>query len=379
MTIDLGINQGTFCSPKAIEVLRTYTDQMSLRQYSESDNRELLDVIAELNDVRQENVYVDNGSGPILRTALYQLIKKRTESSVQGILKYLLFKKLSVPLVTPRFTYKKVPPNAAKVGIPVDYIPTGPEVNFQLDVRDVRAAIERHDRDCIVYIVNPNNPTGNLLLEHDEIAELVAAYPATTFWIDEVYHEYIDPERYRSVAHLVTRHDNLIVSRSMSFAYGLASLRIGYLMGAPKYIEMMEKQTVPWRIGKLQQEIAVASFKDDEFLPWMRDMNVRERGRLRRALEAYDNIEVFPSDANFLFCRFRDGRTSRPFADKFLDLGLKIKREDPHGGYRFDEYFRVSVGIPEENTRFIELLDDALAVYSDHTPLSEDERARLVG
>jgi histidinol-phosphate aminotransferase len=123
--------------------------------------------------------------------------------------------------------------------------------------------------------------------------------------------------------------------------------------------------------------MAKASFLDEEFLPWLREHTDKERERLREALEAYDNIEVFPSQVNFLFCRFRDGRTSRPFADKLAELGVLIKREEAHSGFRFDEFFRVSVGIPEENDRFIEILDEALGVYSDHEPL--ERKIQLVG
>ncbi len=370
MTIDLSINQGTHCSPKGIEVLRTYKDNTSLREYTDPENRDLIETLARLNSVRVENVYVDNGTGPILRTALYEILRQRTQSSLKGIVKYLLFKKLDTPLITPQFTYKKIPPNAAKNGIPVAYIPLGPENKFRINPADVSTAIAQNG-DGIVYIVNPNNPTGNILLSHDEIATLVAKHPDTLFWIDEVYHEYVDPQDYQSVSHLVRRHDNLIVSRSFSFAWGLASLRIGFFMADPKWVQLMEKTTVPYRIGKLQQEVALACVNDEEFLPWLREFVGEERTRLTEALEAYDNIEVFPSAVNYLFCRFKDGRSSLPFADKLRELGILIKRETPHGGMRFEEYFRVSVGLKEENDVFIAKLDEALSVFEDHTPLNK--------
>lgn len=367
MAIDLSINQGTHCSPKAIDVLRTYEDNTSLREYTDPENRDLLEALARYNQVRVENIYIDNGTGPILRTALYEILRQRTQSSIKGIVKYLLFKKLDTPLITPRFTYKKIPPNAAKNGIPVAYIPLGPETNFRIDPADVSEAIAKNG-DGIVYIVNPNNPTGNLLLTHDEIATLVAKHPDSLFWIDEVYHEYLDPADYQSVAHLVRRFDNLIVSRSFSFAWGLASLRIGFFMADPKWVQLIEKTTVPYRIGKLQQEVALASIGDEAFLPWLREFVGKERTRLTEALESYPNIEVFPSSVNYLFCRFKDGRSSLPFSDKLRELGLLIKRETPHGGMRFEEYFRVSVGLEHENTAFIDALDEALSVYEDHTP-----------
>lgn len=370
MTIDLSINQGTHCSPKAIDVLRTYEDNSSLREYTDPENRELLETLARVNDVRVENVYIDNGTGPILRTALYEILRQRTQSSLKGIVKYLLFKKLDTPLITPQFTYKKIPPNAAKNGIPVAYIPLGPDTNFRINPTDVSTAISQYG-DGIVYIVNPNNPTGNILLSHDEIATLVAKHPDSLFWIDEAYHEYLEPENYQSVAHLVRRHDNLIVSRSFSFAWGLASLRIGFFIADPKWVQLMEKTTVPYRIGKLQQEVALASVTDDEFLPWLRTYVGVERERLTKALEAYPNVEVFPSEVNYLFCRFKDGRSSLPFADKLRELGILIKRETPHGGMRFEEFFRVSVGLAEENDVFIAKLDDALSVFDDHVSLKK--------
>lgn len=377
MPIDMSINQGTHCSPKAIEVLQSFDTNTSLREYSDPENRDLLETIARCNDVRAENVCVENGSGPILRTLLYEIIRQRTQSSVGGVMKYLLFKKLSVPVITTKFTYKKIAPYAAKNGVPVDYIITSPEDNFRLDPADISDAIEKQDCDPIVYIVNPNNPTGNIQLSHEQIKSLVERHPDTLFWIDEVYYEYVDPADYHSVASLVTRYDNIIVSRSMSFAYGLAGLRIGYFMADTKWVQLMKKQRTSYTIGDLQARMAKASFLDEDFLPWLREHTNSERARLAEALEAYDNIEVFPSQVNFLFCRFKDGRTSRPFADKLAEMGVLIKREEAHSGFRFDEFFRVSVGIPEENDRFIEILDEALGVYSDHEPL--ERKIQLVG
>jgi len=377
MPIDMSINQGTHCSPKAIEVLQSFDTNTSLREYSDPENRDLLETIARCNDVRAENVCVENGSGPILRTLLYEIIRQRTQSSVGGVMKYLLFKKLSVPVITTKFTYKKIAPYAAKNGVPVDYIITSPEDNFRLDPADISDAIEKQDCDPIVYIVNPNNPTGNIQLSHEQIKGLVERHPDTLFWIDEVYYEYVDPADYHSVASLVTRYDNIIVSRSMSFAYGLAGLRIGYFMADTKWVQLMKKQRTSYTIGDLQARMAKASFLDEDFLPWLREHTNSERARLAEALEAYDNIEVFPSQVNFLFCRFKDGRTSRPFADKLAEMGVLIKREEAHSGFRFDEFFRVSVGIPEENDRFIEILDEALGVYSDHEPL--ERKIQLVG
>ena len=377
MPIDMSINQGTHCSPKAIEVLQSFDTNTSLREYSDPENRDLLETIARCNDVRAENVCVENGSGPILRTLLYEIIRQRTQSSVGGVMKYLLFKKLSVPVITTKFTYKKIAPYAAKNGVPVDYIITSPEDNFRLDPADISDAIEKQDCDPIVYIVNPNNPTGNIQLSHEQIKGLVERHPDTLFWIDEVYYEYVDPADYHSVASLVTRYDNIIVSRSMSFAYGLAGLRIGYFMADTKWVQLMKKQRTSYTIGALQARMAKASFLDEDFLPWLREHTNSERARLAEALEAYDNIEVFPSQVNFLFCRFKDGRTSRPFADKLAEMGVLIKREEAHSGFRFDEFFRVSVGIPEENDRFIEILDEALGVYSDHEPL--ERKIQLVG
>ena len=378
MAIDLSINQGTHCSPRAIDVLRTYDDNTSLREYTDPENSDLLEALARYNQVRVENIYIDNGTGPILRTALYEILRQRTQASIKGIVKYLLFKKLDTPLITPRFTYKKIPPNAAKNGIPVAYIPLGPETNFRINPADVSDAIAKSG-DGIVYIVNPNNPTGNVLLSHDEIATLVANHPGSLFWIDEVYHEYLDPADYQSVAHLVRRFDNLIVSRSFSFAWGLASLRIGFFMADPKWVQLIEKTTVPYRIGKLQQEVALACLGDDAFLPWLREFVGKERARLTEALESYPNIEVFPSSVNYLFCRFKDGRSSLPFADKLRELGILIKRETPHGGMRFEEYFRVSVGLEHENVAFIEALDEALSVYEDHTPKAAKKSSKKKG
>lgn len=362
--LNLGLNDGTHASEAAMEVMRAFAkDRTGLRNYSTADNDPLREAIAHVDGVTPRHVYVQCGSGPILKQCVTWLIRNSITSSPRRIASYAL-RRGGYSIITPRFTYSKVPKKASGGKIRVEFVPLAAENGFTLDMKELDAAIGR--RDGLVYIANPNNPTGNVLLSRDQLEPLLQRYPDSIFWIDEAYVQYVDPAEHRYVSDLVPKYDNLFVSRTFSFAHGMAAMRIGYLLGPPTIIETFESQVVNYRIGALAEAMAVAALEDEDHLPFVRKVTAEAREQIRTGLAQRSELEAFDSTTNFILFRFRDGRNARFLAEEMKRRGILIKVFEPfvderYGIHeRYDEYFRLTVGLPAENERMVAEIIDAL-------------------
>lgn len=352
--IDMALNHGTYCSERCADVLRRHAGNISLRSYPAGDNGDLRRALAADAGVRPENVLVANGSGPLLKTCIPFLIEREIKRSAMRTLRFLL-KRTAYPIITTRLTYSKVPASGARVGLRCELLPLCPENGFALDMNMLESRLSR--QDGLVYLCNPNNPTGNVLITRQELGPLLTRFPKSLFFIDEAYVHYLEESPNTRMADLVLRHPNLMVLRSFSFAYGLASVRVGYAMGDAKVVAQMEAKMTPHRVGQLAAELAMASLQDSGHLGFVRHQTARERARLMAAIGAHRALEAYPSQTNFILCRARGAWSGATIHDALLARGVKVKAFEPFGDERYDEYFRVTVGLPAENTCFIEQLD----------------------
>ncbi|MGB1699686.1 MAG: aminotransferase class I/II-fold pyridoxal phosphate-dependent enzyme, partial [Nannocystaceae bacterium] len=277
--LNLGLNDGTYAPEASIAALQEFSSRTSLRNYTSPNNDPLREAIAEADGVKPENVYLRNGSGPILKQVIPHLVKRAIQSSPSRILRHVI-NKSGFPIITPRHTYSKVPRKAAGLGLTVEFMPLEPP-DFELDVGE----IDRHlrKRDGLVYITTPNNPTGNVLISRTEVERLARTYPRSQFWIDEAYVHYVDPATHAYCSDLVPKFNNLVVSRTFSFAYGLAGLRVGYLLAPADLVQTLESQVTDYRIGMLAERACVAGLRDDSHLPFVRE---KTREMTRKIIDA---------------------------------------------------------------------------------------------
>ncbi|WP_437299298.1 pyridoxal phosphate-dependent aminotransferase [Sorangium sp. So ce426] len=363
--IDMALNHGTYCSERCADVLRRHAGNTSLRSYPAGDNGDLRRALAADAGVRPENVLVANGSGPLLKTCIPFLIEREIRRSATRTLRFLL-KRTAYPLITTRLTYSKVPASGVRVGLRCELLPLHPENGFALDVGRLESRLSR--QDGLVYLCNPNNPTGNVLITRQELGPLLTRFPDSLFFIDEAYVHYLEESPNTRMADLVLRHPNLMVLRSFSFAYGLASVRVGYAMGDAKVVAQMEAKMTPHRVGQLAAELAMASLQDGGHLGFVRHQTARERARLMAAIGAHRALEAYPSQTNFILCRARGAWSGAKIHDALLARGVKVKAFEPFGDERYDDYFRVTVGLPAENTFFIEQLDALMSPRRREAP-----------
>ena len=357
LPLNLGLNDGTYAPQSCLDVLRRFTERTDFRNYSTPDNDPLREAIARVDQVAPENIFLHTGTGPILKQARPFLLKQRVLDSPRRILRHVV-KRDGFPIITPRFTYSKVPKKAAQGGMHVDMLPLDPGDDFRLDPSRIERRLERGAG--LVYIVNPNNPTGNVLVTREQIIPLIERFPEARFWIDEAYVQYVDPASHENFASLIPRYPNLLVSRTFSFAYGLAAVRIGYLLAKPSFVSALEGQLTNYRLGILQEQLGVAALEDPDHLPFIREQARLGREQLYAALAEFKGVQSFPSQANFVLCRFTDGRRGAELKTKLSQRGISIKIFEPANGQTYDPYFRLTLGLPAENTFLLEQMAEVL-------------------
>ena len=221
--------------------------------------------------------------------------------------------------------------------------------DFTIDMDVARAAIEQH-QPAVIFIAYPNNPTGNLF-EADAIEEIIGMAPGLVV-VDEAY----NPFAQASFMSMLPDFDQLLVMRTVS-KMGLAGLRLGVLCGRPGLIGEIDKLRLPYNINVLTQYTAEFMLNNIGFLDGQAEMIRSDREHLHRQLSLLEELEVFPSQANFILFRLKRGGASRVF-DALRSDGILIKNMDRPGPLA--DCLRVTVGTAEENQLFMQALEKAL-------------------
>jgi histidinol-phosphate aminotransferase len=171
--------------------------------------------------------------------------------------------------------------------------------------------------------------------------------------VDEAYVEYVEADDFAPATELRDTHERLAILRTFSKAYGLAALRVGYVIGTPELVHELNRLRAPFNVGTAGQVAALAALEDAAHLRTVVDATVRDRRLLASALRE-SGIAVAPSQANFLLVDV--GRPARPVYEALLRVGVIVRPMAPP----LDTWLRVTVGLPEENQRFLESLRRAL-------------------
>ncbi len=228
---------------------------------------------------------------------------------------------------------------------------TVPAKNYGHDLPGMLKAITPHTR--IVFVANPNNPTGTLA-PREEVIQFVNDVPDDVLLVmDEAYLDFLDnPLDLSPLVRLGTR-PNLMLMRTFSKIYGLAGLRIGYGIGNSEFIAALEKIRQPFNINLLAQTAALAALDDVEHIRKTRANNFAGLEFFKRAFRDL-KLEYVPSFANFILVRVGDGQ--RVF-EAMQKQGVIVR---PMAGYQLPEWIRISIGTPQENERCLAALKAAL-------------------
>jgi histidinol-phosphate aminotransferase len=206
----------------------------------------------------------------------------------------------------------------------------------------------------IVFIANPNNPTGTFNPWADVRGLLERLPPTVLVVIDEAYEEYL-PDGLRSpTPGWLAQFPNLIVSRTLSKAYGLAGLRVGYAFADRAVAEVMNRVRQPFNVNHLAMVAACAALDDDDFIARNREVNAAGLAQLAAGFERL-GLQYIPSHGNFITVRIGQG-VPRVYGE-LLAAGVIVR---PIAGYGMPEHLRITVGLAEQNARFLAELERAL-------------------
>jgi histidinol-phosphate aminotransferase len=226
-----------------------------------------------------------------------------------------------------------------------------PLKNFTHDLPALAEAVTPRTR--IIFLANPNNPTGTIFRRAEWEHFLGEVSPDVLLVVDEAYFEYVADADYPDSLCYHTADRAIITLRTFSKLYGLAGLRIGYGIGSKDLISLMQRVRQPFNVNAPAQWGALAALDDAEHVKRSLDVN-------RHGLEFLEKeftrlgLEFVPSQANFILVRV--GRGQEVF-QQLLQQGVIVR---PTAGYRFPEHVRVTVGTPEENRKFIQALEKVI-------------------
>jgi histidinol-phosphate aminotransferase len=237
------------------------------------------------------------------------------------------------------------------------HVVAAPETDLKADVDALLARVGSRTR--VVFIANPNNPTGSYL-SGDELTRLHAGLPADVLLvIDAAYAEFVAAADYAAGQELARTHPYVVMTRTFSKLFGLAALRVGWMLAGPEVIDVVNRIRGPFNVSQAGQAAAVAALEDldhqtaarahnDRWLPWL----TREIGAL--------GLVVHPSVGNFVLVDFPDepGRDAAA-ASTFLESRGIIPRAV--GGYGLPRSLRITVGLEDENRKLVAALGDLVA------------------
>ena len=226
-----------------------------------------------------------------------------------------------------------------------------PAKHYGHDLDAMRTAIRPDTR--IVWIANPNNPTGNFL-PYPEVRAFLEAVPREVVVVlDEAYNEYLPPAERVDTAAWIADFPNLVVTRTFSKIFGLAGLRVGYALASAEIADLMNRVRQPFNVNNLAIAAAIAALDDHLFVAESYELNRRGMEQLVAGLKRL-GLEHIPSHGNFVTFRAGDGAAVN---QKLLKQGVIVR---PIGGYGLPEWLRVTIGTEPENARFLEALEKAL-------------------
>ncbi len=313
-------------SPLALEAVRRSLAELA--RYPDVGALELRDALAEHHQVRRENIVCGAGSESILATILRTFLEDDDE------------------LLTSEGTFVGFYVLAQSRGVTLHTVPLR---DYAFDLEALAEAIGPHTR--LVYLANPNNPTGTIFTRA-EFGRFMQRVPEHTLVVlDEAYIDYVAPEADYPDS-LLYRFDNVLTLRTFSKSHGLAGLRLGYGLALGDLISNLMKVKLPFEPSVPAQAAGVAALADTAFLHETVRLNAAGRARLEELLRA-KGLDCAPSQANFVMFPLAGAEQADDFARHCLLRGVIVR---PLGAFRLPHCIRVSTGLPAEIEEFGEAL-----------------------
>lgn len=315
-------------SPKAISAYKNHIDEIV--RYADGSCALLRQALAAKNNIDVEKIVCGAGSDEILAflTSAFAGIDDEIIHSEHGFLMY--------------------PISAKRVGARAIAVK---EKNLKTDVEAILAAIT--PRTKIIFIANPNNPTGSYL-NKSEVEKLINAAPKNILIVlDHAYEEFAEIADYPNAIELVNKHENVVVTRTFSKIYGLASLRIGWSYSSNYIADALNKVRGPFNVGGPAQAAAIAALQDEEFFEASKNHNKKWLEILFKEFAKIPQIKAYPSIANFILLDFTTAKNCEEANKKLLEQGIILREMSAYG---LPNCLRMTIGKEEENLAALQVL-----------------------
>ena len=315
-------------SPKALAAMRAALDEVS--RYPDGNGFELRMALAKMYGVAAERIVLGNGSNDVLEMAAHAFLAPGA-SAIYSQHAFAVY-----PLATQA---------TGATGVEV------PARDFGHDLDAMARAVRGDTR--IVFVANPNNPTGTWLAP-DALHSFLRRLPADVLLVlDEAYYEYLDPGLRGDSLKWLEQFPNLVISRTFSKAYGLAGLRVGFAFAHPQVADLMNRVRQPFNVSNIAQAAAVAALADQDFVQESRALNGQGMQALTTGFRRL-GLSWIQSYANFISFKVP---TAAEVFQRLLSQGVIVR---PIAGYGMPDYLRVTIGTAAENARFHAALEAVL-------------------
>ena len=301
-----------------------------IARYPDGNSFALREAVSKKFAVAPNQIVFGNGSNDILELAARAFLGKGTEAiySQHAFAVY--------PLVTQAV-------GATGVVIPAK--------DFAHDLDGFTKAITPKTK--LIFIANPNNPTGTLI-NKDALRAFIHAVPGDVLiLLDEAYDEYLGADNKSEAINWLAEFPNLIISRTFSKAYGLAGLRVGFGLMHAQVADMLNRVRQPFNVNSIAQVAAIASLADDDFVARSYAANQAGMAQLTQGFNKL-GLEYIPSFGNFVSFKIANAAQVN---QKLLQNGVIVR---PVANYEMPDYLRVSVGLFSENAKFLEVLEQII-------------------
>jgi len=310
---------------------------LDIHLYPDGSGHELKTALARHNGVAREQITLGNGSNDVLEV-IARCFLAPGDSVVFSEHAFAVY-----PIVTQAV-------GATAIVAPAHDGRRAPRYGH--DLEQMAASIEPGTK--LVFIANPNNPTGTHVPSVELERFIAAVPPQVLVVVDEAYVEYAQARDYTSVLPSLSRYPNLIVTRTFSKAYGLAGLRVGYAVSSPAIADLLNRVRQPFNVNSVALAAAQAALADDDYLARSVALNRAGMQQLTEAFRAR-RLPYIPSIGNFIAMDLQ--RTAGPVYEALLRRGVIVR---PIANYGLPNHLRVTIGTEAENQFFIDALDRVL-------------------
>ncbi|MCL9682724.1 histidinol-phosphate transaminase [Legionella maioricensis] len=316
------------CSPLALNALQTMSSYL-IATYPSPVNHALTPKLANKLGISTEQLFLSNGSDHLFTMLLYCFALHSDKH-----------------ILTHEYAFSAYAIQANTLKIPVRTVPINPD--WQVNINNLIQTCNA--QTGIIFIANPNNPTG-VLISQNEIKYLLEHIPESTLLVlDEAYYEFAASKLSCNSLEWLPEHPNLVITRTFSKMYGMAGLRLGYAIANPSIINLLQRVQLPFSVNQAALIAAHAALDDDDFITLSLRTNDEGMQQLRTGFDEL-KLNYLPSACNFLTVDCKEDGLA--LYNYLLEQGIIVR---PLHAYKMNQYIRVSIGTKEQNSRFLAAL-----------------------